>query len=227
VNVYDDGRRAVARNAGQLDPSQIRYYVMHTTEGDAYGSGTYEYLLRAGVSAHVVIYADGTRARVCDDNDIAWHAGITFNPSTPLYDGRNPNSVSRGLEFAGTYRRQLTPEQIASGVEQIREWRAIDGIDHPIVAHSELATGGSDMRRDPGDQNMAALQTALEDDMALSPQDKRDILDKIEDAADASLIWLLRSQRGIPIADGSQPNDPAKEVLAARAAARAARPALS
>lgn len=138
---------------------------MHTTEGDPAGTGTYNYLMHAGVSAHVVIGPTGIRYRVCNDDDISWHAGITFNPSTPLYDGTNPNIESRGIEFAGTYLNALTSDQIASGIEQIKEWQALDGAEHPIVAHSELATGGPDMRRDPGSQNMAAIQAALEDQM--------------------------------------------------------------
>lgn len=151
---------------GALPSSAIRYYVAHTCEGGFEGSVAWLCNEDSLVSAHAVIREDGMIAQLAAWDDVCWHAGITYEPSTPLYvPGVNPNRVSRGLEFAGWAVRPLTPEQIAAGVELIRFWRALDGWVVPLVPHSALATGGPNMRRDPGVANLAAIEAALEDDM--------------------------------------------------------------
>ncbi len=162
---------------GALPSSAIRYYVAHTCEGGFEGSVAWLLSEDSLVSAHVVIREDGLIAQLAAWDDVCWHAGITFAPSTPLYvPGVNPNRVSRGLEFAGWAVRPLTPEQIAAGVELIRFWRALDGWAVPLVPHSALATGGPNVRSDPGAANLAALEAALEDDVAITGDQAKDIV---------------------------------------------------
>ncbi len=68
------------------------------------------------VSYHVLIRADGLRARLVPDEAIAWHAGVsTFRGRTHC------NLFLLGVSFAGdTYREPLTEEQIDSALEWLR-----------------------------------------------------------------------------------------------------------
>jgi AmpD protein len=73
------------------------------------------------VSYHVVIAEDGTRARLVDDVNVAWHAGVSS------FQGRKDcNAFLLGVSFAGdTYARPLSDHQIASALEWLApRWRA-------------------------------------------------------------------------------------------------------
>lgn len=206
------------RNGYSLDA-----IVLHTTEG----SDSRTWLTKTGsVSANELLRnenGEGVAYVLVEESLAAWHAGrIVGVPTTPLYaahSGANPNQWTYGFEIEGHAAGPVDPALVELVVARIRSIRSRHG-NVPVINHADLSPGD---RTDPGIWR-APIDAALEDDM--TPQDKRDLLDKIDDSADANLIWALRAQRGIPIMDGSRADDPAKEVLSARQAARAARPAL-
>jgi AmpD protein len=90
------------------------------------------------VSYHVVIAADGTRARLVADEAVAWHAGVS------IFQGRkDPNAFLLGVAFAGdTYAAPLTEAQIASALDWLaprwpaRGWTAGWMTDHRQIAPS-------------------------------------------------------------------------------------------
>jgi len=53
------------------------------------------------VSAHFTIDRAGTVRQYVELGDFAWHAGRVRNPSTPFYDGTNPNRYTVGIEWEG------------------------------------------------------------------------------------------------------------------------------
>lgn len=88
------------------------------------------------VSYHVVIAADGTRARLVDERHVAWHAGVS------VFQGRaNCNAFLLGVSFEGdTHAAPLTGAQIASALEWLaprwaeRGWSPGRMTDHHQIA---------------------------------------------------------------------------------------------
>lgn len=73
------------------------------------------------VSYHIVIAADGARARLVPDERVAWHAGVS------TFQGRgNTNAFLLGVAFAGdTYTVPLTAPQIDSALDWLApRWHA-------------------------------------------------------------------------------------------------------
>jgi len=96
---------------------------------------------RSRVSYHVVVAADGTRARLVPDECIAWHAGVS------VFQGReNANPFLLGVAFAGdTNAAPLTGAQIASALD----WLAARWTRHGwslacMTDHRQIAPGRKD-----------------------------------------------------------------------------------
>lgn len=93
------------------------------------------------VSYHVVIAADGTRARLVADEHIAWHAGVS------TFLGRDHcNALLLGVSFAGDTRATpLSPEQIASALEWLApRWVPCAWDLTRMTDHRQIAPGRKD-----------------------------------------------------------------------------------
>lgn len=132
----------------------IRYTVLHTSQGydsrswlsDSPGSQ---------VSANYLVREEGIY-RIVPEGYAAWHAGIIVGtPTTPLYDGVNPNQESIGIEMEGFAEGQVSPGIIALTAALLDDIDARNGY-LPTVNHSEL----SEDRTDPGAANRAAVEAA-------------------------------------------------------------------
>lgn len=88
------------------------------------------------VSYHVLIAADGTRARLVADEHVAWHAGVSS------FHGRHHcNAFLLGVSFAGDTRASpLTDAQLASAMDWLaprwapHRWTAAWMTDHRQIA---------------------------------------------------------------------------------------------
>lgn len=99
---------------------------------------TIEHMLNPGsrVSYHVVIDGDGSRCTLAADNQVAWHAGVSF------FAGRSRcNDFLLGCAFAGdSYQSPLTEPQLASALEWLEVrwhrhgWRPSDMTDHRQIS---------------------------------------------------------------------------------------------
>lgn len=65
----------------------------------------------SGVSAHYVIGRDGREVQMVDDNDKAWHAGVS---KMPLTGETNVNDFSIGIELVGTVDSGFTDRQLST-----------------------------------------------------------------------------------------------------------------
>ncbi|MBC8012151.1 MAG: N-acetylmuramoyl-L-alanine amidase [Burkholderiales bacterium] len=93
------------------------------------------------VSYHVVIAADGTRARLVADEKIAWHAGVSS------FQGRDHgNAFLLGVSFAGdTHAARLTDAQIASALEWLApRWTPLGWSLAWMTDHRQIAPGRKD-----------------------------------------------------------------------------------
>ncbi|MDB6168444.1 MAG: nucleoside transporter [Verrucomicrobia bacterium] len=93
------------------------------------------------VSYHCVIAADGTRATLVPDEQVAWHAGISS------FRGRTGcNAFMLGLSFAGdTYAAPLTDAQIGSALEWIGpRWSRYGWTIEGMTDHRQVAPGRKD-----------------------------------------------------------------------------------
>lgn len=133
----------------------VKYGVMHTTQG----TSSLGWLRNPAsqVSAQYLVPKEGPDIyRLVPDGDAAWHAGLTYEPRTPLFDGVNPNLRAYGVELEGFAAEPITPFQIETAVALINRY----GV--PFCMHADLATGGPYYRSDPGIANFAAIVAAQE-----------------------------------------------------------------
>jgi AmpD protein len=95
---------------GAMRPQGI---VLHSTYGAAAGSLAWVRNTASRVSYHTIIFPDGTRHNVVPYDRVAWHAGQSS------FRGRSGcNAFMVGLAWEGNlYTRQLSEDEIASGVE--------------------------------------------------------------------------------------------------------------
>jgi N-acetylmuramoyl-L-alanine amidase len=76
-----------------------RGVVLHTNCGSFASTLNWFVDPDSGVSAHYLVGLDGRTAQFVDELDTARHAGRVSNPTTPLFDGENPNLYTIGIEF--------------------------------------------------------------------------------------------------------------------------------
>lgn len=139
---------------------EIRYIVVHTTEGTGLSAVNWFLTTKSQVSAHYVIMEDGEVICMVDEDYVAWHAGILVgSPVTDVYDGVNPNEVSIGIEFAGSWLTPLPPQQVSAGAALIRDIWNRRGV-MPVVQHAWLSPGN---RHDPGDYNYNLVMDEVEE----------------------------------------------------------------
>lgn len=188
-----------------LRRASIRYIVIHTTEG--VDSRTW-LTLTGALSAHYLVQEDQVY-RLVGEEWTAWHAGkIVGTPTTPLYDGTNPNEQSIGIEMEGYAANLLSPATLTATAALIRDIRSRRG-DLPLVNHAELSP---DDRSDPGVQNRAALDALLKEEIVddetkqailQTARDTRELLGMMTALAKDSLPeWLDRLGDGRDVATG-------------------------
>jgi len=93
------------------------------------------------VSYHVVIAADGSRARLVSDEHVAWHAGVS------IFQGRSGcNAFLLGVSFAGDTRvAPLTDAQIASALEWLEaRWNVFAWSLDRMTDHRQISPGRKD-----------------------------------------------------------------------------------
>ncbi len=93
------------------------------------------------VSYHVIIAPDGTRARLVDDEHVAWHAGVS------AFQGRaNCNDFLIGVSFAGDTRATpLTTAQIESALDWLApRWLRHGWTTAVMTDHRQVAPGRKD-----------------------------------------------------------------------------------
>lgn len=149
-----------------------KYIVLHTTQ--SWGTSAIGWFQNPSsqVSAHYVVREDGTIVAMVHEENSAWHAGNVMRPSTPLYTGVNPNLESIGIEIVGFATTQITFEQVDAVARLIKDIRARRG-DLPTVTHHELDTVN---RFDPGDQNTALIESALQGEQDLTDEQVKEII---------------------------------------------------
>lgn len=95
--------------------------------------------IQYGVSAHYLIDREGTVYRMVEDNDIAWHAGVSRMP-----DGRTDvNEFSLGIEIVNTKEGIPTDEEYKSLNALIAELKNEYPIRY-VVGHKDIAPGRKD-----------------------------------------------------------------------------------
>ena len=125
-----------------------RGIVVHTTVGSFDSAAAWFEDPASGVSAHYLVGLDGRVAQFVDEHDAARHT-LAVRPTSPLYDGNDPNLYTVGIEFedGGDPDGAARPgAQYASGAALIRAIAArwsipLDGAH--VVGHRELDSSQS------------------------------------------------------------------------------------
>ncbi len=122
--------------------------VLHHMAADSIDDGLQK-LAKHEVSAHFVIDEAGKIFEIVDENDIAYHAGVSFWGGE---DGLNKSSI--GIEFINSapFEKKFSDAQMIAGVELCKYLKAKYQIaNNDIVGHSDIAYQGLllDRKQDP------------------------------------------------------------------------------
>jgi N-acetyl-anhydromuramyl-L-alanine amidase AmpD len=129
--------RLLTHGGGKQNPKRI---VVHCMSEEVEYEGkilpAWELLDALKLSAHVLIYPDGTRVRCRADNEMAWHAK-GFNTDSLgveilVSNAKNLDELQRRTKTAW-----VSPEQMNSLVQQIMIWKKAYPIEK-IDRHSDL-----------------------------------------------------------------------------------------
>ncbi len=96
-------------------------------------------------SATVLIQRDGSVLRCIPEQFAPWTQGDVQSPqpqaASILRESADPNQPSLTIEFEGKAGQPLTPEQLAAGIWQVREWEREYDIAHTmanVLPHSAI-----------------------------------------------------------------------------------------
>jgi N-acetylmuramoyl-L-alanine amidase len=126
---------------------KIDFLVLHHVEAIS-ADHAIEQFLQHKVSAHFLIDQIGRIFELVDENDIAYHAGVSFWKGC---EGLNKNSI--GVEFVNSapFSKKFEDSQMLAGVELCKYLVAKYKLE--VVGHSDVAynkeTGFLDRKQDP------------------------------------------------------------------------------
>ncbi len=119
-----------------FSPRKIDFLVLHHIEANSVEHAI-DQLLEHKVSAHFLVDESGKIFELVDENDIAYHAGISFWRGC---NGLNKNSI--GIEFINSspFVKKFEMAQMQAGVELCKYLIAKYGIEaRNVVGHSDVA----------------------------------------------------------------------------------------
>lgn len=114
--------------------------VMHIGEG--YRAGFHKQFTAGGLSAHYVVYRDGSIEQWVREEDAAWHAGEVYKPAWAFYEpGVNPNLTTIGIEHEGFTGEPWTEEMIQADLFLLRGIAERHGLVYSVntlIGHHQL-----------------------------------------------------------------------------------------
>ena len=129
---------------------EIRFLVLHHIEANSLNHAI-EQLVSHGVSSHFIIDETGNIFELVDENDVAYHAGVSYWNGC---EGLNKHSI--GVEFINSdaFGKDFEKLQLEAGVSLCKYIAAkYDIKPENIVGHSDIAydkeTGFLDRKQDP------------------------------------------------------------------------------
>ena len=132
------------------EPRKIDFLVLHHVEANS-ADHAIEQFLHHQVSSHFLIDESGKIFELVDENDVAYHAGVSFWRGI---DGLNKNSI--GIEFINSapFAKKFEAKQMLAGVQLCKYIAAKYRIEPGnIVGHSDIGyereTGFLDRKQDP------------------------------------------------------------------------------
>lgn len=143
----DRSKRFVRFFDSQETFRKIDFLVLHHVEANS-ADHAIEQFLKHEVSAHFLIDQIGRIFELVDENDIAYHAGVSFWNGC---EGLNKNSI--GVEFVNSapFSKKFEDAQMIAGVELCKYLVAKYKLE--VVGHSDIAynkeTGLLDRKQDP------------------------------------------------------------------------------
>lgn len=144
----------------------MRGVVLHIGEG--YRPGFHSQFTTGGLSAHYVVYRDGSIEQWLDEYDAAYHAGITNRPDRSIIlEGMNPNRHYIGIEHEGFIGWDWTQEMYLSDLwllRGIRERRGLEYNHDTLIGHYRIDSvnrAGCPGPTAPFDQLIAELNAGI------------------------------------------------------------------
>jgi N-acetylmuramoyl-L-alanine amidase len=134
----------------KIEPRKIDFLVLHHIEANS-AEHAIEQLCEHQVSSHYLIDEDGKIFELVDENDVAYHAGVSYWRGI---DALNQTSI--GIEFINSspFEKKFEPAQMQAGLELCQHLITKYKIPaQNIAGHSDIAynkeTGLPDRKQDP------------------------------------------------------------------------------
>ncbi len=150
----------------QKAPRKIDFLVLHHVEANSAEHAIAQFCEHK-VSAHFLIDESGKIFELVDENDIAYHAGVSFWKG---FEGLNKNSI--GIEFINSspFAKKFEEAQMLAGVQLCKYLIAKYQLE--VVGHSDIGyekeTGFLDRKQDPS--HLFDWQFLAENGVGIFPQ---------------------------------------------------------
>ncbi len=150
----------------QNSPRKIDFLVLHHVEANSVEHAI-EQFCEHKVSAHFLIDESGKIFELVDENDTAYHAGVSFWKG---FEGLNKNSI--GIEFINSspFTKKFETAQMLAGVRLCKYLIAKYQLE--VVGHSDIGyekeTGFLDRKQDPS--HLFDWQFLAENGVGIFPQ---------------------------------------------------------
>ena len=145
--IIDKSKKFTQFFEAKTEPRKIDFLVLHHVEATS-ADHAIEQFTTHQVSSHFLIDESGKIFELVDENDIAYHAGVSFWKG---YEGLNKNSI--GVEFINSspFTKKFETAQMIAGVQLCKYLVAKYNLE--VVGHSDIAyekeTGFLDRKQDP------------------------------------------------------------------------------
>ncbi len=181
-----------------FSPRKIDFLVLHHIEANSV-EHVIDQLLEHKVSAHFLIDESGKIFELVDENDIAYHAGVSFWRGC---DGVNKNSI--GIEFINSapFTKKFEAAQMQAGVELCKYLIAKYGIEaRNVVGHSDVAYFSKHTLRQAQDDNSDDLVGGGKNSVMLSLSKHDCIEECLNRKQDPSHLfdWKFLAKNGVGI----------------------------
>lgn len=147
INRYEIANNCFARSSASRN---INFLILHHLQANSIDE-TIEALEKYEVSAHFLIDKNGKVAQLVEENDVAFHAGVSYWNGV---DGINQHSI--GIEFINSnpFTNNFSKQQMIAGIELISYLiNKYQILPRYILGHSDIAyhrqSGLLDRKQDP------------------------------------------------------------------------------
>ncbi len=188
--------------------NQVFAIINHITAGRYPGCLSWMQNPASQASSHYLVLKDGRIMQLVKDEDTAWHAGLVNKPNWKLYNGKNPNLYTIGIEHEALEGEGLTDAQYQSTLwlhgQLLAKFPAIKPDSDHIIGH--YRTDSVNRPNDPGAKFL--WEQLFKDLKSKDLKGEEDMVDNLVIYADGDVgaALILSQKLGCPMVHKNSSN---------------------